>query len=124
MVKKLKQLMVLGLAVGVTVTGCSPSGSPTSKEQTDTKQEADNKKGDPVVIRIGSHAGNSMNPDYKDPVTGNYAMNDEDREIALEAMQRVEDKLNVKIEWVQVPRRNNRSITSKRNGWRSCSRRC
>ena len=103
MVKKLKQLMVLGLAVGVTVTGCSPSGSPTSKEQTDTKQEADNKKGDPVVIRIGSHAGNSMNPDYKDPVTGNYAMNDEDREIALEAMQRVEDKLNVKIEWVQFP---------------------
>ena len=103
MVKKLKQLMVLGLALGVTVTGCSPATAPTDKEQTGTEQATDDKKGEPVVIRIGSHAGNSMNPDYKDPVTGNYAMNDEDREIALEAMKRVEDNLNVKIEWVQFP---------------------
>ena len=58
---------------------------------------------DPVVIRFGSHAGNTMNPDYKDPVTGEYAMTEEYREIALAAMQKVEDELNVKIEWVQFP---------------------
>ena len=97
--KSFKQAMALGLAVGVSLTGCTPTTNTTG----DSKGETAEKGKEPVVVRIGSHSGNTMNPDYKDPVTGEYAMEAEDREIALQAMQKVKDALNVEIQWVQFP---------------------
>ena len=94
--KNFKKALTLGLACTMVLTGCA-SGQEASG--TDGKGNGS----DPVVIRFGSHAGNAMNPDYKDPVTGEYAMSEEYREITLAAMQKVEDELNVKIEWVQFP---------------------
>ncbi|MGL4738951.1 MAG: hypothetical protein ACRCW2_15990 [Cellulosilyticaceae bacterium] len=108
MFKKMKKIMSLGLAATVLLVGCG--GSTTKNESAETSGDATNgtstkteQSSDLVVIRFGSHAGNSMNPDYKDPVTGEYSMSEEEREIRLAAMQKVKDELNVQIEWVQYP---------------------
>ena len=101
--KSLKKAMVLGLAVGVTLTGCTRTTDVAGGGTGGTTGETKEKGKEPVVIRIGSHAANSMNPEYKDPVTGEYTMEEADREIRLEALQSVLDQLNVKIEWVQYP---------------------
>ncbi|MGL4738950.1 MAG: hypothetical protein ACRCW2_15985, partial [Cellulosilyticaceae bacterium] len=105
MFKRVKKIMSLGLAATMLLVGCGGStGTATKNEDagtsTGTKAE---KSSEPVVIKFGSHAANSMNPDYKDPVTGELAMGEEDREAILGAMQKVKDELNVQIEWVQYP---------------------
>ena len=96
--KNFKKALTLGLACTMILTGCAGG-----QEGSETETAGKGSESDSVVIRFGSHAGNSMNPDYKDPVTGEYAMSEEYREITLAAMKKVEDELNVKIEWVQFP---------------------
>ena len=96
--KNFKKALTLGLACTMILTGCAGG-----QEGSETETAGKGSESVSVVIRFGSHAGNSMNPDYKDPVTGEYAMSEEYREITLAAMKKVEDELNVKIEWVQFP---------------------
>nr|WP_307992389.1 hypothetical protein [uncultured Niameybacter sp.] len=101
MLKKFSKVMALGLVGVVALTGCGGVKEKGSNEQ--IKGEAKVEGGKTTVIRIGSHAANAMNPNYKDSTTGEYTMNEVDREIALQAMQKVKDELNVEIEWVQFP---------------------
>lgn len=101
MLKKFSKVLALGLAGAIALTGCAGGKGAETGNNTDTAPKGD--KGETTVIRIGSHAANSMNPNYKDPVTGEYAMNEVDREIRIQAMQKVKDELNVDIEWVQFP---------------------
>ncbi|MEG0710680.1 MAG: hypothetical protein RR448_00365 [Niameybacter sp.] len=98
MLKKFSKVLALGLAGTIALTGCS--GGKGAEAGNDA---AKGDKNEPTVIRIGSHAGNGMNPDYKDPITGEYSMSEMNREITIQAMQKVKDELNVQIEWVQFP---------------------
>lgn len=100
MINKFKKVFALGVASCVLLTGCAGSGG-NGKEQ--ASGQTGEKTGDVQVIRIGSHDANGMNPNYKDPVTGEYGMTEEWREIRLAAEQKVKDELNVQIEWVQFP---------------------
>lgn len=95
MKKKIIKTLALAISTCMIFTGCS-SGKP------DAEGKGTDKKDGLTVIRIGSHAANSMNPDYKDPVTGEYSMQD-DRDLAIAAEQKVKDELGVDIEWVQYP---------------------
>lgn len=97
MKKKVAKLLALTLSTCMLFTACGKSASTE-----EGSQEGGKKDGDLVTIRIGSHAGNAMNPNYKDPNTGEYSMKS-DRDLALAAMQKVEEELGVKIEWVQFP---------------------
>ena len=96
MKRKVAKLLALALSTCMLLTACGKDAS-TSKGGEESKKD-----GDLVTIRIGSHNANGMDPNYKDPNTGEYAMQS-DREIALAAMQKVQDDLGVKIEWVQFP---------------------
>ena len=99
MIGKFQKVMALGIASCMLLTGCAGGSGSAVPE---AGQSGDKSK-DPVVIKIGSHAANSMNPEYKDPVTGEYSMEEDYRELRLAAEQKVLDDLNVKIEWVNFP---------------------
>lgn len=99
---KFSKLCAMGLVAVLGLTGCS-GGNATQTGDSGQSSKTEQSGQTPTVIRIGSHAANAMNPDYKDPATGEYSMGEVDREIRLQAMQKVEDELNVKIEWVQFP---------------------
>ncbi|MGL4736293.1 MAG: ABC transporter substrate-binding protein [Cellulosilyticaceae bacterium] len=101
MFKKTKKLMALGLAATTMLVGCAnTSDTPSNSDASDASPA---KKESPTVIRFGSHVANGYNPNYKDPITGEYDMDEEEREVYLGAMQKVKDELNVEIEWVQYP---------------------
>lgn len=97
MLKKFSKVLALGLAGTIALTGCAGG-----KDVKTEGEAAKGDKGQPTIIRIGSHAANQMDPNYKDPTTGEYAMKD-DRDAVLQALQKVKDELNVEIQWVQFP---------------------
>ncbi len=97
MKKMMIKILALAISTCMIFTGCS-----SGKSDPEGKGAGTNKKDGLTVIRIGSHAASAMDPDYKDPVTGEYSMQ-EDRELALAAEQKVKDELGVDIEWVQYP---------------------
>lgn len=97
MKKKMMKILALTVSACMLLTACGGG-----KQANGGDSAKDNKNSDLTVIRFGSHAANSMDPNYKDPVTGEYALK-EDREIRLAAEKKVEDELGVKIEWVQYP---------------------
>lgn len=95
--KKMIKILALAISTCMIFTGCS-----SGKSDPEGKGTGTDKKDGLTVIRIGSHAASAMDPDYKDPVTGEYSMQ-EDRELAIAAEQKVKDELGVDIEWVQYP---------------------
>ena len=105
MKKALSFLTIATLSI-VSVVGCSPS-TPASSEtpeskpsQTSAKQDEDK---DLVVVRYGSHCANEEDPNYKDPVTGEYRMDEETRQIKLKALEKVKEELGVDYQFVQYP---------------------
>lgn len=93
--KRITKILALAISACMIFTGCGSSSDAGSTSSSKSKDGL-------TVIKIGSHAANFMDPNYKDPVTGEYAMK-EDRDIALAAEQKVRDELGVEIEWVQYP---------------------
>ena len=56
--KNFKKALTLGLACTMILTGCAGG-----QEGSETETAGKGSESDSVVIRFGSHAGNSMNPD-------------------------------------------------------------
>lgn len=82
--KKALSFLTIATLSMVSVVGCTPS-TPASSEtpeskssQTSAKQDEDK---DLVVVRYGSHCANEEDPNYKYPVTGEYRMDEETRQI-------------------------------------------
>lgn len=105
MKKALSFLTIATLSI-VSVVGCAPS-TPASSEtpeskpsQTSAKQDEDK---DLVVVRYGSHCANEEDPNYKDPITGEYRMDEETRQIKLKALEKVKEELGVDYQFVQYP---------------------
>ncbi|MGL4736986.1 MAG: hypothetical protein ACRCW2_05970, partial [Cellulosilyticaceae bacterium] len=109
LMRKNKKILT-GLVAGVMLlsTGCGNTASTTSANvdpttATESAKDSDKKSEAPVVIRYGSHCANEENPNYKDPVSGEYAMSEEEREKKLAVLDHIKETLNVDFQFVQYP---------------------
>ncbi|MGL4738791.1 MAG: hypothetical protein ACRCW2_15160 [Cellulosilyticaceae bacterium] len=105
--KKLKKLLSLLLVSSTAaLAGCGgqePAKVESTPEEAVVEMAAPEPKKDPVVIRYGSHCASEEDPYYKDPATGEYAMAEDEREIRIEALEKVKEDLNVDLQFVQYP---------------------
>ena len=109
MFKKLRKILTLGVVASMVLSGCSNAKDPAqnSGQTKPTKQEKEEEakhEEAPIVIRYGSHVASEEDPYYKDPVTGEYVMDEENRVIKIQALEQL---------------RCNRSFASKCVIWRS-----
>lgn len=118
----MSSLMVFSLAACGGTTDGSSGSSPDTQSKSDTssasqtnestqtqtssttessKQAEDEKPAETVVIRYGTHWVPELDPNHVDDVTGEYTMNETNREAALVALEAVKDQLNVEFEFIQ-----------------------
>ena len=106
--KKYKQVISMALASTLLLTGCSAASQEVASGETSTttgvaKEESNKDEAEPIVIRYGSHAASEEDPNYKDPVTGEYVMNEEARAEKLKVLEHIRETLNVYFQFVQFP---------------------
>lgn len=105
--KKYKQVIGMALASTLLLTGCSAASQEVASGETSTtgvaKEESNKDKAEPIVIRYGSHAASEEDPNYKDPVTGEYVMDEETRAEKLKVLEHIRETLNVDFQFVQFP---------------------
>lgn len=105
--KKYKQVIGMALASTLLLTGCSAASQEVASGETSTtgvaKEESNKDKAEPIVIRYGSHAASEEDPNYKDPVTGEYVMDEETRAEKLKVLEHIKETLNVDFQFVQFP---------------------
>lgn len=70
----------------------------TSDASSTEKEEV---KGEPVVIKYGTHWINDLDPNHVDDVTGEYTMGESERQAALAALDAIKNDLNVEFEFIQ-----------------------
>lgn len=66
----------------------------TETTETETAQEA-------KILRWGTHWVAGLDPNYTDPTTGEYTMDETSRQASLAALQAAKEQLNVDVEFVQ-----------------------
>lgn len=98
--KKYKKFISVAVASAILMTGCSATGEVEASKQ---GTEAEQNKSEPIIIRYGSHAASEEDPNYKDPVSGEYTMSEEAREQKLKVLDHIRETLNVELEFVQYP---------------------
>lgn len=106
--KKYKQVISMALASTLLLTGCSAASQEVASGETSTttgvaKEESNKDEAEPIVIRYGSHAASEEDPNYKDPVTGEYVMDEETRAEKLKVLEHIRETLNVDFQFVQFP---------------------
>lgn len=113
--KKKVLALILSAAMALSLAACgeqsdnTPTPNPQGgqSDQTDNTTPSDDDTpatpSEPVVIRYGTHWINGIDPNYTDPVTGDYTMEPAPRQAALVALQAVKDTYNVDIEFLQYP---------------------
>lgn len=105
--RKYKQVISMALASTLLLTGCSAASQGVASGEAATsgvaKEESNKDKAEPVVIRYGSHAASEEDPNYKDPVTGEYVMDEETRAEKLKVLEHIRETLNVDFQFVQFP---------------------
>lgn len=105
--KKYKQVIGMALASTLLLTGCSAASQEVASGETSNtgvaKEESNKDKAEPIVIRYGSHAASEEDPNYKDPVTGEYVMDEETRAEKLKVLEHIRETLNVDFQFVQFP---------------------
>ncbi|MBS5317045.1 MAG: hypothetical protein KHY44_11710 [Clostridiales bacterium] len=109
--KRFKGILGLVLTSSLLLTACNggannqaePNTLEAINEKEEVKAEKVKENKEPTVIRYGSHCAYEEDPYYKDPITGNYQMAEEEREIRIQALEKVKEELNVELEFVQYP---------------------
>lgn len=111
MLKKLTMMFVIFSMLIAAISGCSKKGNtdenatPTEAAATqapaDTSTDTDAASGETKVLRWGTHWVAGLDPNYTDPTTGEYTMDEVSRQASLAALQAAKDQLNVEIEFVQ-----------------------
>lgn len=103
MFKKVKKMITWGIVTSMALVGCTSTTEPakgSSAKPEPTKKE-EKAKAEPIVIRYGSHVASEEDPYYKDPVTGEYVMAEEDRLIKIKALEQIKEEMNVEFEFIQ-----------------------
>ena len=99
--------LFLASIVGITsLAGCATQVDSKDSAVTVEKEVAKDieVKGDNLtVIRYGTHHIGEEDPNAKNPVTGEYLMGEEARQIKLEALEVVKEELGVDFQFVQYP---------------------
>jgi ABC-type glycerol-3-phosphate transport system substrate-binding protein len=97
--------MVLILAMLISVfSGCSKKSKNDSEKTSNSATTAPSKAAaskETKVLRFGTHYVPGLDPNYKDPTTGEYTMPEAERQAALAALDAVKKQMNVEIEFVQ-----------------------
>ncbi len=118
--KMLKKSTAVFVAISVlaalSMTSCAKKGTQETDTKVDPTQavtatkapEADKEAvtdtpaaAEPKIIRFGTHWQAGLDPNYKDPTTGEYTMEEASRQASLAALQAVKDQLNVEVEFIQ-----------------------
>ena len=84
--------------------GTSSEPSESTPESTPAPESSEDQpvvSAEPTVIRYGTHWVNGLDPNHVDDVSGEYTMNEADRQAALAALQAIKDELNVEFEFIQ-----------------------
>lgn len=108
MLKRSAAVFVIFSMLAVSVTGCTKKGTeetvkPTEAAVTSEPTAADTATPAPEakVLRWGTHWQAGLDPNYQDPTTGEYTMDETTRQASLAALQAAKDQLNVDVEFVQ-----------------------
>lgn len=106
--KRSAAVMIIFSMLAATMTGCAKKGSeetimPTEAVTTNGPTKADTAEptGETKVLRWGTHWQAGLDPNYKDPTTGEYTMDEASRQASLAALKAAKDQLNVDVEFVQ-----------------------
>lgn len=110
MIKKVMKRSVAVIAIfsmlAAAMTGCSKKGTeetvkPTGEAVTAEPTETATPAGEAKVLRWGTHWQAGLDPNYQDPTTGEYTMDEASRQASLAALQAAKEQLNVDVEFVQ-----------------------
>ncbi|HBI72707.1 MAG TPA: hypothetical protein DEG06_00830 [Lachnospiraceae bacterium] len=102
--------VVLSMLIAA-ISGCSkkkPDETPVGAETVTTApdeagdtNDTDASLGEVKVLRWGTHWVAGLDPNYKDPTTGEYTLDEATRQASLAALQAAKDQLNVEVEFIQ-----------------------
>ncbi|MEG0153159.1 MAG: hypothetical protein RR090_10495 [Niameybacter sp.] len=95
--KKYKKFISVAMASAILLTGCS------GPEQKASTVNGNKEKAEPIVVRFGTGAIGENDPNYKDPITGEYRMGEEARQTKLKVLDNIRQTLNVEMEFVEFP---------------------
>jgi len=120
MVKKLNRTLAVLLSAFlciILITGCfgrsnepastntsgNNAGNQNSGNQNNNTVSQPEAKGEPIIIRFGTHWQQGDDPEWRDPVTGEPGMQPDQMNARMKAKEAVLNELNVEIQWVQYP---------------------
>jgi len=115
--KRFISMMLACLMIFMALSACSKQqGEKNDKEATGTDKAAETTsgtsgedtaskgaKGEPIVIKIGTHYEPEWDPTWRDEITGEPGMSPENLRAAEIAMKTVLDEMNVQLEIIQYP---------------------
>lgn len=110
--KKKVVALLMSAVMAFSLAACGGDNTPPSSDpvqsggdsQESTPQSSETQPETPaetVVIRYGTHWVNGLDPNHVDDVTGEYTMNEADRQAALAGLAAIKDELNVEFEFIQ-----------------------
>lgn len=102
----MRRIMGLTLASAVLVTGCSTKQAvetTTPKAESNKQTESTNKSESPIVITYACTNRDQKDPYYKDPVTGEYYMKENERQVYIQILEEIKEELNVDLQFVAIP---------------------
>jgi hypothetical protein len=116
MLKRATTMFVIFSMLIVAITGCSKktdndasatptkavvTDAPDAPEVTEAATTDDVVPTETKVLRWGTHWEAGLNPNYTDPTTGEFVMDEATRQASLAALEAAKAQLNVEIEFVQ-----------------------
>ncbi|WFR58220.1 hypothetical protein QA584_03900 [Anaerocolumna sp. AGMB13025] len=109
--KRITSLLVIFCVLVTSFTGCAkkpdkndettPTAVTASTTATTETAEAGTASGETKTIRWGTHWLPDIDPNYKDPTTGEYTMDEASRQASMAALQAAKEQLNVEVQFVQ-----------------------
>lgn len=102
--EKIVSVLVIFVMLLSSFAGCSKKSESANSKVTaapSTTSSTDTASGETKVLRFGTHYVAGLDPNYKDPTTGEYTMGEAERQASLAALDAVKKQLNVEIEFVQ-----------------------
>lgn len=75
----------------------------SSSQETSSEAENTNVPAEIVVLKYGTHWVNGLDPNYVDEVTGEYTMEESQRQAHLAAAQAIKETYNTEFEFFQYP---------------------